>query len=126
MKKLLEIKNIETNEWVNIRVNKYSVDYSKNWGSQQRNLVGAIRGRFIGFSADVSALTDYLSQKEMEAISGLLNQATLEVRFFDSASGETREGLYIASDVTSEMFRINKIQYTALGFKLTAINLWVS
>lgn len=126
MIKLLEIQNNTTLEYHNIKVHKYKVDYRKNWGNQQRNLVGSTRGTLIGLSANISAKTDYLDQDGVELLGNLLNQSYFSVKFFDTLSNTVKTADYTASDVSTELVRLANKQYTAFTFTLTAVDMWVS
>jgi len=126
MKKLLQIQNLQTEEFHNIKVNKYKVDYNKQWGSQQRNIAGSVRGTLVGIAANITVTTEYLSQDGIEFIGTLLNQPYFPVKFFDTLSNEVKEANYTASNVTAELIRLNNRQYKAFSFTLTAVDVWVS
>lgn len=126
MIQLLQIKDNDTQEFHNIVVNKYGVQYEKNWGNQERNLVGSIRGTLIGISANIEAESDYLDQLGMERLGNLLNQPYFTVKFYDPQTNEVKTADYTASDVTAEIIRLNNREYNYLSFSLTAVDMWVS
>ncbi len=123
---LLEIKKNSTGEYHPITVNKYRVDYKKNWGSQQRNLNGSTRGTLIGLQANVVATSEYLTQTKVEELVGLLNQSYFLVKFYDTVSNTVKEANYTASDVSAELVRLRNKEYRAISFTLTAVDMWVS
>lgn len=123
---LLEIQKVSTNAFKPIKVDKYRVDYKKNWGNQQRNLVGSIRGTLIGLSANITATTPYLTQTQVEELVSLLNQPYFEVKFYDTVSNEVKVANYTASDVSAELVRLVNKEYRAISFTLTAVDMWVS
>lgn len=125
MNKLLELQDNVTLDFHKIKVHKYRVDYKKYWGSQERNLVGSVRGTLVGISADITATTDYMDQEEMERIGILLNQPYFAVRYFDTLSNEIREADYTASDVSTEIVRLSNREYRAITFTLTAVDMRV-
>ena len=126
MKKLLQIQDLETSTYHNIKVYKYNVEYNKLWGSQNRNIAGSIRGTLTGLSADITATTEYLDQGGIEFIGKLLNQPYFGVKYFDTVSGEVKEGNYTASDLNAELIRMPNNEYQSFSFKLTAVDVWVS
>lgn len=126
MKKLLEIQNNSTLEYTNIKVHQYAVDYKKYWGSQERNLVGSVRGTLVGISANIEVTTDYLDQSGIEELGVLLNQPYFSVKFFDTLSNTVKTAEYTSSNVTAEIVRLNNREYKAISFTLTAVDMWVS
>lgn len=124
--KLLKIQNIATLEFHTIKVNRYSVNYNKLWGSQQRNLIGGTRGTLVGISANISATSEYLNQSEMELLGDLLNQPYFLVQYFDTLAGEVREGYYTSSNVSSNLVRLMSKEYKSIDFTLTAVDMRVS
>ena len=126
MNKLLEIQDNNTLDFHRIKVHKYRVVYKKYWGSQERNLVGSVRGTLVGISANITVTTDYLDQSGVEEIGSLLNQPYFSVNFFDTLSNTVKTADYTASDVSTEIVRLNNREYRALTFTLTAVDMWVS
>lgn len=126
MMKLIEIQDNSTLEFHRIKVHQYKVDYEKHWGTQERNLVGSIRGTLIGISANISVTTDYLDQSGIEELGALLNQPYFEVKFYDSLSDTVKTANYTASDMSAEIVRLNNKEYKALSFTLTAVDMWVA
>ena len=107
-------------------MHKYQVAYEKYWGSQERNLNGSVRGTLVGISANIEATTDYLDQNGVEEIGLLLNQPYFSVKFFDTLSNTVKTADYTASDVSTEIVRLNNREYRAITFTLTAVDMWVS
>lgn len=126
MMKLIEIQDNNTLEFHRIKVHQYKVEYNKHWGTQERNLVGSIRGTLVGISANIEAKTDYLNQEEVELMGRLLNQPYFSVRFFDTLSNTTKEADYTASDMSAEIVRLNNREYRAIDFTLAAVDMQVS
>ena len=123
---LIEIQDNNTGEFHNIKVNKYSINYKKNWGTQQRNLVSAIRGTLIGISEDITFTSEYLNQDKEQLLTGLLNQAYFYIRFFDTSSNEIKTSYYTSSNINNELIRLAGREYTALNVTLNAVNMMVS
>lgn len=123
---LLEIRDNNTLEYHPIKVNKFAIEYAKNWGNQDRNLAGSIRGTLIGLSANIEATSDYLDQNGAEELTQLLNQSYFSVKFFDTTSNTVKTADYTASDVSIEMVRLVNKQYAAVEFTLVAVDMWVS
>lgn len=120
---LLKIQSNATSEYTHIKVNKYRVDYRKNWGNQQRNLVGSI---LVGLSANIIATSEYLNQQDLQELGSLLNQPYFSVQYYDTLSNTVKTADYTASDVSTDLIRLANKEYTALTFTLTAVDMWVS
>lgn len=125
MKKLLQIQNLETEEYHNIKVTEYKVDYKKLWGNQERNLVGSTRGTLIGVYANISATTFYLDQDDIEETINLFNQPYFSVKYYDSLSNTIKTGNYTASDVSADLVRLYNKEYKQISFTLTAVDMGV-
>ncbi len=123
---LLEIQDNNTLEYHNIKVNKFGIEYEKNWGNQDRNMVGSIRGTLIGLSTNITATSDYLDQNHVEELSQLLNQSYFSVKFYDVTSNTVKTADYTASNVSVEMIRLVNKQYAQVEFTLVAVDMWVS
>lgn len=123
MNPLLKIKNNDTSEYITIKVNAYTVDYNKIWGSSVKNMEGSTRATMIGILPVIEATTEALYQQDARKVGTLLNQSYMNVQYFDSLSGTIQDEPYTASDISIEMIRENGKWYEAISFTLTPVDI---
>lgn len=123
MSTILKIKNNVTEEYHSIDVIKYSIEYSKTWGSSVQNMEGSTRSTLIGIYPIIKVTTATMYQKDARLIGNLLNQGLLYIRFYDSISGTTQEEMYTASDISVDMIRETGKWYEELSFTLKPIDI---
>lgn len=122
MTSLIQIKDNTTNEFHAINVTEYNIEYTKIWGSRDKNMEGSTRATLIGILPTIKGSTMPLYQAGAKLVGRLLNQGYLTVRYYDNLSGTTQEEPYTSSDIAFNMIRENGKWYEEVSFTLTPVD----
>lgn len=100
----------------------YEMNYSKLWKDADRNMNGDVSAAFIGVFPNIDAETTPLTQDQVEALCGALDQSYFSMTFWDPASGTQKTASYYASDYKITLLNRITGMYGTVSFSVIPVS----
>jgi hypothetical protein len=101
-----------------LKQNGLIVERNKLWTDADRNLNGDLKATFIGVFPKLTLEFTYLTEAQMKTITGLLDDSSFTVSWWNSKIEDYTSATYYAGDYSYPVFNKEKGTYESWGVSL--------